>query len=237
MNKFLLSLLIAFASFSCVHSQSEEEFAKERKQLVYTQLKPSGISDENVIDAMLSVKRHRFVPESYKAYSYLNRPLPIGYNQTISQPYIVAYMTQILKLTKNSKVLEIGTGSGYQAAILAELCDSVYSIEIIKELGIKAKNTLHDLGYTNIRLKIDDGYMGWPEHAPFDAIIVTCAPSKIPEPLKDQLAEGGSMIIPVGEEDSVQLLYLLKKQKGKLEEHAILPVRFVPMTDSERKTY
>ena len=173
----------------------------------------------------------RYIPLAYR-----DSPLPIDEGQTISQPYIVAFMTDALDLKKDDKVLEIGTGSGYQAAILAEIVDSVYTIEIFEKLGQKAKKLFNELGYNNIYTKIGDGFKGWPEHAPFDAIIVTCAPSNVPEPLKTQLAGGGRMIIPVGG-DAVQKLVLLKKKRGKIRRENVLPVRFVPMIDQEGKKY
>ena len=182
------------------------------------------------------MERHQFVPESYASRAYSDHPLPIGEGQTISQPYIVALMTEVLNLKKSDKVLEIGTGSGYQAAILGELCDSIYTIEIVEVLGKRAANLLNTLGYENIDVKVGDGYKGWPEHAPFDAIIVTCSPTQIPQPLQDQLAEGGRMVIPVGKRDAQELV-LLTKQEGKLQQNHIIPVRFVPMVDSTGATY
>ena len=176
--------------------------------MVNEQIKGRGISDKRVLDAMIKVPRHLFVPEPYTANAYDDRPLPIGLNQSISQPYIVAFMTEVLRLKATDRVLEIGTGSGYQAAILAEICDSVYTIDIFESLADRARKTLNQLGYMNILVKHGDGYRGWPEHAPFDAIIVTCAPTRIPQPLKDQLAEGGRMIIPVGELTVQQLILL-----------------------------
>ncbi len=166
----------------------------------------------------------------------MDRPLPIGEGQTISQPYIVALMTELLELHPTDKVLEIGTGSGYQAAILAEICDSVFTIEIIPRLAQRAKGLLENLGYDNIRCQTGDGYRGWPEHAPFDAIIVTCAPTQIPKPLEAQLIEGGRMIIPVGQ-PSAQELVLLLKQNGKLIRKSVIPVRFVPMLKSDGGVY
>ena len=169
--------------------------------------------------------------------SYGDHPLPIDEGQTISQPYIVAYMTQALDLKPTDKVLEIGTGSGYQAAILAGICDSVYTIEFFEKLGKKAKSIFEKLEYNNILTKIGDGYLGWEEHAPFDAIIVTCSPTHIPEPLQKQLAEGGKMIIPIGKNFSVQQLVLLEKRNGRIMQKSVLPVRFVPMIDAEGEKY
>ncbi|MDQ3546421.1 MAG: protein-L-isoaspartate(D-aspartate) O-methyltransferase, partial [Verrucomicrobiota bacterium] len=175
------------------------------------------------------VPREEFVPEKMRARSYTDRPLPIGYDQTISQPFIVAFMTDKLALKPTDRVLEIGTGSGYQAAILAELAAEVYSIEIIEPLGKGAEETLKRLGYKNVHVKVGDGYKGWAEHAPYDAVIVTCAPNHVPQPLAEQVKDGGRIIIPVGEAGA-QELYLLEKKDGKLRQRAVLPVRFVPMT-------
>ena len=204
--------------------------------MVRTQIEARNINDQQVLNAMRSVQRHLFVPGQFKASAYGDFPLPIGYDQTISQPYIVALMTEALALKHTDKVLEIGTGSGYQAAVLAEISDSVFSIEIIPELGIRARNLLDSLSYDNILIRIGDGYKGWPEHAPFDAIIVTAAPTNIPQPLTDQLSEGGKMIIPVGD-INYQELVLLEKRNGQLVQRAILPVRFVPMVDENRNKY
>ncbi|MBL7113981.1 MAG: protein-L-isoaspartate(D-aspartate) O-methyltransferase [Bacteroidales bacterium] len=213
--------------------QMDEE---KRAIMVTEQIQWRGVSDRAVLNAMRRVPRHVFVPEPYKEDAYDDTPLPIGEGQTISQPYIVAYMTEALHLKQSDKVLEIGTGSGYQAAVLAEICDSVYTVEIIKPLAFRAQQTLDSLGYENIWIKYGDGYQGWPEHAPYDAIIVTCAPTNIPEPLKEQLAENGRMIIPVGKR-SVQYLQLLVKKNGKIREKAVLPVRFVPMIDEKGRAY
>jgi len=188
-----------------------------------------GIATERVLAAMRKVPREEFVPEKVRAASYADQPLPIGYDQTISQPLIVAFMTEQLRPQPQDRVLEIGTGSGYQAAILAELVAEVYSIEIIEPLANKAAATLQRLGYKNVHIEAGDGYKGWPKHAPFDAIIVTCAPDHVPQPLVEQLTEGGRMIIPVGRDFGGQELYLLEKKNGRLERRAVLPVRFVPM--------
>ena len=203
-----------------------------RKKLVQT-VRNKGISDPGVLEAIGNVPRHVFFDKTFLEHAYEDKAFPIGAGQTISQPSLVAYMTELLQLRKDDKVLEIGTGSGYQAAILAELVDSVFTIEIIEPLGERAKNLLDELGYENIFVKIGDGYKGWPNHAPFDAVIVTCAPEDIPQPLKDQLMEGGRMVIPVGPQNSVQELYLLRKKKGRIKQEAILPVRFVPMLDED----
>jgi len=200
--------------------------------MVENQIKDRGVSNEKVLDALMKVPRHKFVPAEYRSYAYDDTPLPIGYGQTISQPYIVAYMTEILNPKNTEKVLEIGTGSGYQAAILSILYKMVYTVEIIEALGESAKKVFEEEGYNNIIVKIGDGYNGWKEYAPFDAIIVTCAPTEIPQPLEDQLAEGGKMIIPVGEGYG-QSLYLLTKRNGKIHKTETLPVLFVPMLREE----
>ena len=215
---------------------SQDRFSGQRSQMVKTQIEARGISDPAVLKALRKVERHRFVMPENISKAYNDYPLPIEEGQTISQPYIVAFMTEVLNLKPSDKVLEIGTGSGYQAAILAEICDSVFTIEIFPKLTKKAQGIFNELGYKNIFCKTGDGYLGWPEHAPFDAVIVTCAPSKIPEPLKNQLAEGGRMIIPV-DEFYGQSLVLLEKRKGKLREEKVLPVRFVPMINEKGKEY
>lgn len=208
---------------------SAREFAADRERMVKSQVAMRGVTNERVLTAMRKVPREQFVPEKMRARSYTDRPLPIGYDQTISQPYIVAFMTEKLELKPTDRVLEIGTGSGYQAAILGELAAEVYSIEIIEPLGKGAEETLKRLGYKNVHVKIGDGYKGWPEHAPFDAVIVTCAPDHVPQPLAEQLRDGGRIIIPVGKAGA-QELFLLEKKDGKLRQRAVLPVRFVPMT-------
>ncbi len=193
-----------------------------------------GITNARVLAVMEKVPRHEFVPEQYRNRAYDDRPLPIGYDQTISQPYIVAYMTEQLDPKPKDRVLEIGTGSGYQAAVLAQLVAEVYTIEIIEPLAQRAEADLKRLGYTNIHVRAGDGYQGWPEAAPFDAIIVTCAPEKVPPPLVEQLKDGGRMIIPVGPLGDQELV-LLRKQGKELEQHAVLPVRFVPMTGGAQR--
>jgi protein-L-isoaspartate(D-aspartate) O-methyltransferase len=206
----------------------EMDLAKKRKAMVQNQIKRRGVKDKRVLQAMLKVRRHKFVPENLKLSAYADQPLPIGEGQTISQPYIVALMTECLELKGTEKVLEIGTGSGYQAAILAELSDKVYTIEIVESLANRAEKLLRKLGYKNITVKSGDGYLGWEEHAPFEGIIVTCAPPYVPRPLIEQLKEGGRMVIPVG--TYYQKLKLLQKIEGKIETTDIIPVRFVPMT-------
>lgn len=233
----ILSQCLFFLMIACQTSIAQESyFADLRKSMVKTQLESRGITDKKVIDAFLKVERHRFVLPEYLSMAYIDSPLPIEEGQTISQPYIVAFMTEALRLKPSDKVLEIGTGSGYQTAILSEICKSVYTVEIYESLGEKAKQLFAELGYDNIKCKIGDGYKGWQQFAPFDAIIVTCSPTHIPQPLKDQLAEGGKMIIPVGE-SSVQALVLLEKKKGKIKEKKVLPVRFVPMINAKGSKY
>jgi protein-L-isoaspartate(D-aspartate) O-methyltransferase len=199
-----------------------------RRDMVSQQIAARGIEDTLVLNAMLEVERHRFVPKTYEPLAYADRPLPIGRDQTISQPYIVALMTSLLELGSGDMVLEIGTGSGYQAAILAEIGAKVYTIEILEPLSETAKRKLDELGYTNVEVKCGDGYKGWPEYAPFDGIIVTCAPPEIPAPLLEQLKIGGRMVIPVGE--SYQELLLIIRTEDGFERTQIIPVRFVPMT-------
>ncbi len=208
--------------------RDEDYYAKQRKQMVEHQIIARGVKDVNVIKAMEKVPRHKFVPESEAAYAYLDEPRPIGHGQTISQPYIVAFMTEQLHLKPTDRVLEIGTGSGYQAAVLAEIADSVYTIEIVPELARKAQERLRSLGYNNVLVKQGDGYNGWPEKAPFDAIIVTAAPPNIPPPLLEQLKIGGVMVLPVGE--YVQELVVVQKTAEGISMRNVLPVRFVPMT-------
>jgi protein-L-isoaspartate(D-aspartate) O-methyltransferase len=217
-------------------ARDPETYGEMRRYMVESQIRARGVKDPKVLDAMTKVARHRFVPGRVIDQAYDDGPLPIGEGQTISQPYIVALMTELLGLGKNDRVLEIGTGSGYQAAVLAEIC-SVYTIEINETLGRRAEKLLTELGYRNIRVKIGDGYKGWPEVAPFDGIIVTCAPTRVPAPLKDQLAEGGRMVIPVGDGLWSQDLVLFKKTRGKLVKASIIPVRFVPMVDEKGKKY
>ncbi len=226
-----LLLLLPLFSFIPWHAfgQQQDDFALLRNRMVREQILARGIKDQRVLDVMRKVPRHLFVPQNVRTYAYNDYPLPIGYGQTISQPYIVAFMTEALHLKPNDRVLEIGTGSGYQAAVLAELGGEVYTIEIIEPLGKRARRTLDRLGYRNVQVKIGDGYKGWPEKAPFDAIMVTCAPEKVPEPLVDQLREGGRMIIPVGRAGAVQKLVSIVKKKGKLETKEVMYVRFVPM--------
>ena len=186
---------------------------------------------KDVITAMAEVPRHEFVPASLRDYAYFNQALPIGHGQTISQPYIVALMTDLAGIDKNSVVLEVGTGSGYQAAVLSRLARHVYTIEIVEPLGQEAKQTLERLGYDNVTVRIGDGYNGWAEHAPFDTILVTAAPERLPQPLLEQLKPGGRLIIPVGRAGAVQSLRIVEKdESGEIQEKDVLPVAFVPLT-------
>lgn len=248
MKKIFLFFLLIFFNFKLTaKAEKKEDYLALRKKMVQEQIVARGIKDKKVISAMLKVPRHEFIPEKYrKIYDpYGDYPVPIGEGQTISQPYIVALMTELLaeeqkpdkkpvlhRTTKDEKILEIGTGSGYQAAILAEIYSQVYTIEIIESLAKQAERNLKRLGYQKVKLKCADGYLGWKEYAPFDRIIVTCAPDHIPEPLIEQLEEGGRMVIPVGEYPN-QTLYLVVKRKGQIEKKATIPVLFVPMTGEE----
>ena len=217
------------------------ERAEEREQMVVTQIrKPADIRvpvrDPNVLKAMRIVPRHAFVPFSEQAYAYGDYPRPIGYNQTISQPYIVAFMTEALQLKPNSRVLEIGTGSGYQAAVCAEIAEQVYTIEIVEGLAKRATKCLKELGYSNVFTRFGDGFFGWPDVAPFDAIIGTAAAGRIPEPLLEQLTPGGRMILPYGSPRGFQYLVVVTKDKeGNIHKENVMPVRFVPMTGEVMK--
>jgi len=228
MLKNIIYIIIVFFVSSGILKAEEADFFMQKELMVELQIKKRGVADERVLDAMFKVDRHNFVPEAVKKLAYTDQPLPIGYGQTISQPYIVALMTELAGIKADDRVLEIGTGSGYQAAILAELAKEVYTIEIIPELAKRSENLLNALGYKNIKVKQGDGYLGWPEHAPFDVIIVTCSPTDIPEKLVEQLSEGGRIVIPVGQHGD-QILKLLIKHSGKIVERDVIPVRFVPM--------
>ena len=231
------------AAFGCGKKQEEtprvssgaaDSDAKARARMVETQIAARGVRDPRVLAAMRKVPRHLFVDPSARSQAYEDHPVPIGNNQTISQPYIVALMTELLELPPKGRVLEIGTGSGYQSAVLAEIASEVYSIEILPELARAAGNKLKELGYTNVEVREGDGYRGWSEHAPFDGILVTAAPERIPQPLLDQLAVGGRMVIPVG--GFFQELKVFTKEKdGHVSEKDIIPVRFVPMTGEIEK--
>jgi protein-L-isoaspartate(D-aspartate) O-methyltransferase len=229
---FSFLLLLIFCTISN-GAPRKNLFSALLDKMLTTQIIARGIKDSRVIEAMRKVPRHLFVPEKMRGSAYDDRPLPIGEGQTISQPYIVAFMSEVLDLSSRDRVLEIGTGSGYQAAILAEIVRQVYTIEIRPGLGETARERLKKMGYRNIFVKIGDGYKGWPEKAPFNAVIVTCAPEKIPRPLIDQLTEGGRMIIPVGEERGIQELILLRKEKGMIIKKAVMSVVFVPMIKEE----
>ncbi len=208
----------------------EVDFDALREAMVRDQIEARGITHPRVLAAMRHVPRHLFVPEAYRRQAYEDHPLPIGLGQTISQPYIVAFMTEAAAPDAQDRVLEIGTGSGYQAAVLAEIVSEVYTIEILPELADQARERLSRLGYENVWVKTGDGYLGWPEHAPFDAIIVTAAPEQVPAPLIDQLAPAGRMVIPVGPRGDVQSLRLIEKaEDGTISERELLPVRFVPL--------
>lgn len=222
----LLLLLIATSAIAA----ADRSRACERNRMVEEQLVSRDITDEATLAAMRAVPRHRFVPEDVRASAYDDGPLPIGHGQTISQPYIVAYMTQIGRIRRDTRILEIGTGSGYQAAVAAELSDQVYSIEIVPELAGRAAAALKETGYERVHLRVGDGYNGWPEEAPFDVIIVTAAADTIPPPLVSQLSEDGRMIIPVGPQFGTQNLVLVTKDKGKVRTRTVMPVRFVPFT-------
>lgn len=215
--------------------QEPDIYVQERRQMVAEQLAGRDITDRRVLDVMERVPRHLFVPPPYRDQSYEDYPLPIGDDQTISQPYIVALMTQSLALRGGEKVLEIGTGSGYQAAVLAELKARVFTIEINAQLAEKAAQTLRGLNYRDIQVKSGDGFFGWPEEAPFDGIIVTCASPRIPPPLVEQLKEGGRLILPLGDARPFQVLTLVTKTGGKLRTREISGVRFVPMTGEAQK--
>jgi protein-L-isoaspartate(D-aspartate) O-methyltransferase len=236
---WLLSLWVLVLAFgSCkegsMKEKSEEEIFKEQREaMVVTQIQSRGVKDTLVLKAMRKVPRHRFVLESLLDVAYTDGPLPIGEGQTISQPYIVALMTELLDLKGGEKVLEIGTGSGYQAAILAEIASEVYTIEIIKTLADRAESTLKSMSYENITVRCGDGYQGWEEHAPFDGIIVTAAPDHIPQPLVDQLKVDARLVIPVG--DLFQELIVVTKTEKGVEKRGVIPVRFVPMTGEAEK--
>jgi len=205
-----------------------DRYVTARLRMVRVQVVDRGITNKSVLAAMSKVPRHLFVPTEYQNEAYDDNPLPIGYGQTISQPYIVALMTEAVMPGPNKKALEVGTGSGYQAAVLAEIVDHVYSIEIVPDLALESYERLKELGYKNVTVKFGDGYKGWSENAPFDIIIVTAAADQIPAPLVEQLAEGGRLVIPVGAPTAVQELILLYKKNGKIEKSRITFVRFVP---------
>lgn len=231
----VLGVLLLLGGGAWLWTQQEDAYARKRMRMVKTQLASRDITDRRVLEVMAKVPRHLFVSPTYRNQAYEDYPLPIDEGQTISQPYIVALMTQCLDLRPGEKVLEIGTGSGYQAAVLAHLTDRVYSVEIRENLAKKATQTLGELGYRNVQVKWADGYFGWPEEAPFDAIIVTCAVNHIPPPLLEQLNEGGRLIIPLGSTLYFQTLTLITKVEGKPKVKHISGVRFVPMIGEAEK--
>jgi protein-L-isoaspartate(D-aspartate) O-methyltransferase len=230
-----MTWVVALAALSCratPHGEAER-FARAREEMVDGQIAARGVRDEATLRAMKKVPRHRFVPEGLAGQAYDDHPLPIGHGQTISQPYIVGFMTEALGLQGGERVLEVGTGSGYQAAVLAEIADRVYTIEIVAPLAEEARVRLKELGYDNVEVRAGDGYQGWPEAAPFDAIMVTAAAPRIPEPLRQQLRDGGRLILPVG--DEWQELVVVTRTGDAFEEKRVLPVRFVPMTGTVRE--
>jgi len=244
MHRVILLLFLILVNLSCSGSGKKASETKSpagpdydflRQRMVNTQIAGRGVTDSLVLAAMLEVPRHLFVPPEYRRFAYADHPLPIGEEQTISQPYIVALMTELLNLKGREKVLEIGTGSGYQAAVLSEIAENVYSIEILEGLAARATRRLDSLGYSNVHVMCGDGYKGWPEKAPFDAIIVTAAPDHIPKPLKEQLKVGGRLVIPIGE--VYQELMVITRTASGYESKSVIPVRFVPMTGEaqERK--
>lgn len=228
--QILVYILLYF--FLTILTTQEDPYKAKREKMVAQQIQGRGVNNQDVLNAMRIVKRHLFVPSEIIPEAYNDRPLPIGYGQTISQPYIVAYMTEVINPKPDFKVLEIGTGSGYQAAVLAEIVKEVYTIEIVSQLGTAATRRLSELGYKNIKVKIDDGYFGWKENGPFDAIMVTAAAEYIPPPLISQLKDGGKMIIPVGSPFMTQTLMLVEKKGNKTSTKSLLPVSFVPFTRS-----
>ncbi len=242
MKKLFLLAIALSLSILCfeIHAQAgsasqpdkEDPYSVKRRKMVEEQIAKRDITDKKVLGAMRKVKRHLFVPKILQPAAYQDRPLPIGHGQTISQPYIVGLMTEAAGLHPGDRVLEIGTGSGYQAAILAEIIKEVYSIEIIKPLADSARSRLQEMGYQNVKVKCGDGYKGWPEYAPFEAIIVTAAPPQIPENLIDQLKIGGRMVLPVGSVH--QELYLITRTESGFDKDSLLPVRFVPMVHGKK---
>ena len=227
MRKILLTVILATAVGSA---------ATEQAEMIAEQIEARGVRDPRVLEALRAVPREEFVPEELEAEAFADRPLPIGHGQTISQPYIVAIMTEMLESGENDRVLEIGTGSGYQAAVLSQLAKKVYSIEVVEPLGLEAKERLQRLGYENVEVRIGDGYKGWPAEAPFDRIILTAAPPEIPQALIDQLAPGGRLVAPEGHRWGMQYLITINKdEKGRIKRKRGEPVRFVPMVHGEEK--
>ncbi len=235
-HRLAAALAVSAAGLGCGDPTSAQEpgrYRTMRDEMVKRQIQARGVSDERVLDAVSRVPRHRFVPAEAESSAYADHPLSIGHAQTISQPYIVALMSELLELDGSETVLEIGTGSGYQAAVLAELAARVFSIEIVDALAAGSRALLGSLGYANIQIRAGDGYHGWPEHAPFDAIILTAAPPEVPAPLFDQLAEGGRLVAPVGEDRQDLVRY--RKVDGRIESEDVIPVRFVPMTGEAQR--
>jgi len=228
-------MTLATLECSCVGTSApQESFEQLRQTMVERQLVSRGIADRRVLDALRRVPRHLFVPEQFRRLAYEDHPLPIGLEQTISQPYIVALMTELARVANDHTVLEIGTGSGYQAAVLSVLARRVYSIEYLAPLGEAARKRLTELGYNNVEVKIGDGYQGWPERQPFDAILVTAASEEVPQPLIDQLKPGGTLVIPVGRQADTQMLQVLEKDsRGKIARKNTIPVRFVPLVKGQ----
>jgi protein-L-isoaspartate(D-aspartate) O-methyltransferase len=221
--------LVVGATVACL-AQNTPDHAQKRRAMIEEQIKERGVTSERVLEAMGRVPRERFVPADIASRAYADSPLAIGYGQTISQPFIVAYMTEALDVAPTHKVLEIGTGSGYQAAVLGELSRTVFTIEIVPELARRAADTLGALGYQHVRVREGDGYRGWPEEAPFDRIMVTAAPEEIPKPLLDQLANGGRLVVPVGAQDRTQWMTVVEKTGKGVIERRTIPVQFVPFT-------
>jgi len=240
--RFSRSLLLIAGGLALSNAWGQMSYESQRQAMIEELRDDSQLSEqygtpplsERTLAVLGQVPRHEFVPDEQKRYAYENRPLPIGARQTISQPYIVALMTDLADVTKDDVVLEIGTGSGYQAAVLSELAGRVYTIEIVEMLGRRAASTLERLGYDNVTARVGDGYAGWPDQAPFDAILVTAAPDEVPQPLIEQLAVGGRMVIPVGAENEVQILQVLTKEEdGRVIVSNVISVRFVPLTRDE----
>ena len=242
-SRFVAASVLALCGLSFIfckvasaqQGDAKDAYALERERLIRNVLIPGGIKDPRVLDSVSKTLRHEFVPPNYVRQAYLDIAIPIGESQTISSPFIVSLMTEALEPKATDKVLEIGTGSGYQAAILSPLVQDVYTIEIVEDLGQRTTELLANLGYKNVHCRIGDGFKGWPEAAPFDKIIVTCSPADVPEPLVQQLKEGGMMVIPVGERYQ-QMLYLMRKKDGKLQKEALTPTLFVPMTGDAEKS-
>jgi protein-L-isoaspartate(D-aspartate) O-methyltransferase len=230
-------MLVGAAATTCAGKfGSTSNYEEQREKMVREQIRRRGVKDSRVLAAMRQVPRHLFVPPESEVMAYEDRPLPIGHGQTISQPYVVALMTELARVGAKDRILEIGTGSGYQAAILSCLAAQVYTIEYIEALGLLAKKHLQDLHYDNVEVRIGDGYLGWPEHQPFDAILVTAAIEEPPQPLIDQLKPGGRMVIPLGREmDSQSLVIIEKDEQGRIRQHEAIPVRFVPFLGEKGK--